>query len=179
MHRPFKIPIELDLSLFESVQAFASKVQTLYPKFDCLINNAGLALRTNQTTTTGLELTFATNHLGHFLLTELLADSIRKHSSRIVVVSSLMHTRGHINLEKLGQIEDSPQTKRTNVNYNNSKLANFYFARELYRKGFDAHVLCPGLCNTDFFRDYQPRWYHYVLFSPIVWLMLRSSKQVL
>lgn len=135
-----------------------------------------MAVKTPQLTVEGFELHFGVNHLGHFLLTNLLTDTIRKNNSRIVVVSSKMHEKGVIDIENLGKWTDE-QSARTNRYYNNSKLANFYFARELYKRGFDVHVLCPGLCNTDFFRDYNPKWYHYVLFSPVVWLMLRTAKQ--
>ncbi|XP_037028762.1 retinol dehydrogenase 13-like [Bradysia coprophila] len=169
------IVLRLDLSSFNSVKEFADKIKTTYPKFDCLINNAGMAVQGNQTNAENYELHFATNHLGHFLLTDLLKDVIAKNSARIVVVSSLMHKRGRIDFDNLGKCATTPRSR--NGYYCDSKLANFYFARELYKKGFDVHVLCPGLCHTDFFRDFNPRWYHYVLFSPIVWLMLRSSEQ--
>ena len=61
--------------------------------------------------------------------------------------------------------------------YNNSKLMNFYFAKELYKRGVDVHVCCPGLCNTDFFRAYDPKFYHYILFSPVILFFLRSAEQ--
>lgn len=171
--------MKLNLSSFDSIKEFVKNLKTTYPKFDCLINNAGMAVQTNQYSTDNIEITFATNHLGHFLLTSLLDENIKAASSRVVVVSSMMHQRGHINFEKLGKcIENGQSTRRTNTYYNDSKLANFYFARELYKRGTDVHVLCPGLCNTEFFRDYNPKWYHYILFSPVVWLMLRSAKQV-
>lgn len=172
-----KVVLRLDLSSFNSIKEFSDKIKKTYPKFDCLVNNAGMAVQGNQTTAENLELHFATNHLGHFLLTELLKDVILKNAARIVVVSSLMHQRGKIDFENLGKCVTTPRSR--NAYYCDSKLANFYFARELYKKGFDVHVLCPGLCKTDFFRDYNPRWYHYILFSPIVWLMLRSSVQVI
>lgn len=171
--------LRLDLSSFDSIKEFADKIKQSYPRFDCIIYNAGMAVKGNQTTTENLEIHFATNHLGHFLLTELLKENIQKNSARIVVVASLMHKRGKIDFDNLGKCLDTPTSGRTNNYYNNSKLANCYFARELYKKGFDVHVLCPGLCSTDFFRDYNPRWYHYVLFSPIVLLMLRSAEQVI
>lgn len=168
----------MDLSSFDSIKTFASKINKEYANFDCLINNAGLAVREKQFTKENYEIHFGVNHLGHFLLTNLLKDKIRENNSRIVVVSSLMHQSGVIDFDNLGKWNDEYSRRRTNGHYNNSKLANFYFARELYKKGFDCHVLCPGLCHTDFFRNYNPKWYHYLLFSPIVWLMLRSAEQV-
>lgn len=54
---------------------------------------------------------------------------------------------------------------------------NFYFAKELFKKGVDVHVCCPGLCNTDFFRAYNPKFYHYIMFSPVILFFLRSPEQ--
>lgn len=169
--------MQLDLSDFASVRRFAAQLQTLHPRFDCLINNAGLAVQTSQTAPGGVELTWATNHLGHFLLTRQLDAAIRAHGTRVVIVSSALHQRGHIDFDNLGGFTEAPLNRGRNPYYNDSKLANFYMGREMYRKGYDVHVLCPGLCHTDFFRDYEPRWYHYVLFAPVVWLMLRSAEQ--
>lgn len=176
--------MQLDLAEAASVRSFVRQLLAVRPHFDCVIANAGLAITTSQTNCAGLELTFATNHLGHFLLTQLLTPAIRTNGARIVVVSSGMHTRGRLDFARLGApappASDAPAAKRgsdRNAAYSASKLANFYMARELYRRGFDVHVLCPGLCHTDFFRHYEPRWYHYVLFAPVVWLALRSAWQ--
>jgi NAD(P)-dependent dehydrogenase (short-subunit alcohol dehydrogenase family) len=171
------IVLRLDLASFESIRAFVTKIKTDYPKFDCLINNAGLAVTSNQKTQENFELTFGTNHLGHFLLTELLKENIKANNSRIVVVSSTLHQRGNIDFPNLGKFYPQPPSRRNNQYYNDSKLMNFYFSRELYKMGYDVHVLCPGLCFTDFFRDYNRKWYHWIMFAPIVWLMLRSAKQ--
>lgn len=173
------IPCHLDLASFESIVQFVENIEDNFPNFNCLINNAGLAIPDYKLKTAdGIELHFGTNHLGHFLLTRLLQDRIQANKARIVVVSSIMHQRGTIDFATIGKcIEPAGFSKRNNVLYNNSKLANFYHARELYKRGFDTHLLCPGLCHTDFFRDYNPRWYHYVLFAPVIWLMLRTAEQ--
>lgn len=174
------IACNLDLASFESIVDFVTNIKSNYSNFTCLINNAGLAVpRWDQKTVDGIELHIGTNHLGHFLLTRLLAERIEANNARIVVVSSMLHQKGKIDFDTLGKCIDIPGliTKRMNGLYANSKLANFYHARELYKRGFDTHVLCPGLCHTDFFRSYDPKWYHYVLFAPIVWLMLRSAEQ--
>lgn len=173
------IACHLDLASFESIVDFVENIKENYPNFNCLINNAGLAVTDwDKKTADGIELHFGTNHLGHFLLTRLLQDRIQANKARIVVVSSLMHQKGNIDFTTIGKcVEPAGFSKRNNVLYNNSKLANFYHARELYKRGFDTHVLCPGLCATDFFRDYNPRWYHYLMFAPVVWLMLRTAQQ--
>lgn len=170
----------LDLASFESIVDFVANIKSNYEHFDCLINNAGLAIpKWDQKTEDGIELHFGTNHLGHFLLTRLLMERIEANSARIVIVSSSLHQYGKINFETIAKCVDLPnQIKRgRNALYNNSKLANFYHARELYKRNFDVHVLCPGLCYTDFFRSYNPKWYHFIIFAPVVWLLLRSAKQ--
>ncbi|XP_065083406.1 retinol dehydrogenase 12-like [Ochlerotatus camptorhynchus] len=170
------IPMELDLASFQSIRKFASEIKLRYPDFYCLINNAGLAAQKPEFTQEGFEVHFGVNHLGQFLLVDLLKDNLKKNNSRVVVVSSRMHEiEASVDIENLGKWVD--YDSRLNRLYNNSKLMNFYFARELYKRGFNVHVLCPGLCHTDFFRHYDPKWYHYLVFSPIVWLMLRSAEQ--
>lgn len=171
------IPLELDLASFESIRNFAKKIQEDFPVFTCLINNAGLAVQDEQYTKDNFELHFGVNHLGPFLLTNLLKNEIEKNQARIVVVASKMHERGKIDFENLGKFVPKEPRQRTNALYNNSKLVNFYFAKELYKKGHDVHVLCPGLCNTDFFRSFNPKFYHYILLSPIVLWYLRSPEQ--
>lgn len=170
----------LDLASFESIVDFVQNIKENYPNFNCLINNAGLAMPdSKQKTADGIELHFGTNHLGHFLLTRLLQDRIHVNQTRIVIVSSMLHQKGRIDFDTMGKCIEPAGiiSKSNNLLYNSSKLANFYHARELYKRGFDVHVLCPGLCYTDFFRNYNPRWYHFIIFSPVVWLLLRSAEQ--
>jgi NAD(P)-dependent dehydrogenase (short-subunit alcohol dehydrogenase family) len=171
------IALELDLASFDSIKKFCAKIKEEYPVFDCLINNAGLAVQSNQSTKENFELQCGTNHLGHFLLTNLLMDNIKQNGSRVVVVSSKMHEKATIDFENFGKFTEKAKGERTNHLYNNSKLMNFYFAKELYKKGVNVHVCCPGLCNTDFFRDYDPKFYHYILFSPVILFFLRSPEQ--
>ncbi|XP_058459434.1 retinol dehydrogenase 12 isoform X1 [Malaya genurostris] len=170
------IPMQLDLASFKSIREFASEIKNKYPDIYCLVNNAGLAARDPEFTNEGFEIHYGVNHLGQFLLVDLLKEHLKVNRSRVVVVSSRMHEiDAEIDIENLGKWMQ--HGGRLNRLYNNSKLMNFYYARELYKKGFNVHVLCPGLCHTDFFRHYDPKWYHYLLFSPIVWLMLRSAEQ--
>jgi NAD(P)-dependent dehydrogenase (short-subunit alcohol dehydrogenase family) len=170
------IALELDLASFDSVRKFAQKIKTTYPDFDCLINNAGMSTKESLTTKENFELHTGVNHLGHYLLVDLLKDNIKSNNSRVVIVSSKMHEKGSIDFENFGKFVENAGSRFNNM-YNNSKLMNFYHARELYKRDYDVQVLCPGLCHTDFFRNYNPRWYHYILFSPIVLLFLRSAKQ--
>lgn len=169
--------LELDLESFESIKAFCKVIKDEYAEFDCLINNAGVGMKENKLSKEGIEIHVATNHIGHFLLTNLLFDLIKKNNSRVVVVSSKLHEKGTINFESFGKIEQNPKSNKPKQLYANSKLMNFYFAKELYKRGIDTHVCCPGLCYTDFFRHFNLRFYHFVLFSPIVLLFLRSAEQ--
>lgn len=171
------IPLELDLASFDSIKSFVAIIKEKYPVFDCLINNAGLAVQNNQSTKENIELHCGTNHIGPFLLTNLLLDKIKENNARVVIVSSKMHEKASIDFDNFGKFTEKPRGERTNHLYNNSKLMNFYFAKELYKRGVDVHVCCPGLCNTDFFRDYDPKFYHYILFSPVILFFLRSPEQ--
>uniref|UniRef100_A0A182TB86 Trafficking protein particle complex subunit 2-like protein n=1 Tax=Anopheles maculatus TaxID=74869 RepID=A0A182TB86_9DIPT len=171
------IPMELDLASFRSIRNFTSELKRTIPQLYCLVNNAGLAVREPEFTAEKYEVHFGVNHLGQFLLVDLLKQQLLEQKTRVVVVSSRMHEiEAEIDFAHLGRWVE--YNSRLNRLYNNSKLMNFYYARELYKRGFNVHVLCPGLCHTDFFRHYEPKWYHYLVFSPIVWLMLRSGEQV-
>ena len=92
----------VDLGDFASVRAFASDFRARYSQLDVLINNAGLLLYSAQTNEDGIELQFATNHLGHFLLTALLIDLMPDDdASRIVALSSVAHKGARIHFEDL------------------------------------------------------------------------------
>lgn len=172
------IALELDLESFASIRTFCEVIKNDYADFACLINNAGMAMRGTKSSKEGFEIHAATNHLGHFLLTNLLLDLIKKNNSRVVVVSSKLHEKGVINFDNFGQTESSYyKSKKQNQLYADSKLMTFYFAKELYRRGIDAHVCCPGLSYTDFFRNFGLRFYHFIIFSPVVLLFLRSAQQ--
>lgn len=169
------IPLQLDLASFPSIVAFTNEIRESFDKVDCIIENAGLSLKGEHFTDDGFEVHFGVNYLGHFLLTNLLMDKIKQQSTRVVIVSSSLHENAEINIEQLGKYFPAKSSK--NILYSNSKLANFYFGRELYKRGIDTHVLCPGLCYTDLFRSYQLKWYHYILIPPIAWWYLRSATQ--
>jgi len=116
-----------------------------------LVNNVGGYWNTRHVTADGLEHTFALNHLGPFLLTNLLLDRLRQSAlARVVTVSSNAHAMGRIDFDDL-QGERSYSGARA---YNQSKLANVLFSYELARRlggrGVPANVLHPGVVNTSF-----------------------------
>jgi len=98
--------LQLDLGNLNSVRNFAIEFKNKYQRLDILINNAGvMAPRGRFTTSDNFELQFGTNHVGHFLLTTLLIDLLKKSSpSRIINVSSMGHYVGKIHFDDL-QIE--------------------------------------------------------------------------
>lgn len=126
-------------------------------KLDILINNAGvLPSSTRETTKDGLELGIGTNHFGHFLLTNLLLDVLKAAApSRIITVSSVMHKWYKINKDDL-QMEKTYDAFKS---YEQSKLANILFTRELARKlegtGVTANSLHPGVIATEITRSFS------------------------
>jgi light-dependent protochlorophyllide reductase len=136
----------LDLGSFESVRAFASEIDKRELELRALVCNAGLQFQYGpKLSSDGFEMTFAVNHLGHFLLANLLLRRLAAHApARIVVVSSGVHEPGRApgmpdpaigDLESLaarGGPGDRPFEGR--LAYVNSKLCNLWFAYELARR---------------------------------------------
>jgi len=121
--------VELDMASLGSIRRFA---QEFTQPLDLLINNAGvMALPRREVTEDGFERQFGTNHLGHFALTGLLLPHLLQvAATRVVTVSSLAHRNGKIAFDDLqSEKHYIPWTA-----YNQSKLANLLFARELDRR---------------------------------------------
>lgn len=182
------IPMQLDLASFESIENFVEVVKAGFNRIDVLVNNAGVAvpLEEDLKTKEGFEIHFGVNHLGHFYLTNLLLDHLRRAApSRIVIVSSTLHERGKIDFEDLNMRKDIELAKkvgsgRHNAGYCRSKLMNVYFARalasRLYNTGVDVNACCPGFCATNLFR-HSIRWYHYVFMFPVMLLFMKTAYQ--
>ena len=97
--------VHLDLASLASVREAAGEIRSAYPCLDLLINNAGVMEPPYEQTEDGFELTFATNHLGHFALTGLLLDRLLETpGSRVVTVSSEGHARGVMNFDDLQSV---------------------------------------------------------------------------
>ena len=144
---------QLDLASCKSIREFAARILKDERKIDILINNAGVMFVPYELTEDGFETHFGVNHLGHFLLTNLLLDRIKESApSRIVTVSSLAHGPGYLDFK------DMMWTKRyqTQLAYCRSKLANVMFSRELARRVADSGVtvcsLHPGTVHTELAR---------------------------
>ncbi|XP_046668604.1 retinol dehydrogenase 13-like [Homalodisca vitripennis] len=145
----------VDLSDMLSVRQFAEDINRTEPRLDVLIHNAGVLLPGRLTTDQGLDMTFATNHFGPFLLTHLLLDLLKRTGrSRIVLVASSMHIAGKLDLSNPNPKKDA-STSRLLFSWNmycSSKLACVLCARELARRleGSEVTVNClhPGLVCT-------------------------------
>lgn len=118
----------LDVADLDSVVAFADDIAAAGESYDVLINNAGVLGVPYAVTADGVETHFATNHLGHFALTNLLLPLLR---DRVVVVGSRNHRGGHLDLDDLAW-ERRPYGRF--AAYNASKLANLLFLAELDRR---------------------------------------------
>ena len=140
-----------DFASFDSIRQFASAFQSAHPRLHVLVNNAGAYNATRTLTRDGFETTFGVNHLGYFLVTKLLLDTIKASApARIVSVSSGAHARGKMNFDDL-------QGERSYAGfgaYGQSKLANVLFTYELARRlentGITANCLHPGVVMTGF-----------------------------
>jgi NAD(P)-dependent dehydrogenase (short-subunit alcohol dehydrogenase family) len=141
-----------DLSSQAEVRRLASEVKARYPRLDVLINNAGAMISPRQESVDGIEMTWALNHLGYFLLTELLLDTLKASApSRIVSVASDAHRMvSGINFEDV----EGKKSYSAFRNYGQSKLANILFTLELARRlegsGVTANCLHPGFVATNF-----------------------------
>jgi len=123
----------LDLASLKSIRSFADEFKSKGLPLHVLVNNAGvMAIPQRQVTEDGFEMQMGTNHLGHFLLTNLLLDVIKASApARIVNLSSAGHTLGSLDLLEDLQSEKSYGAWKT---YCNSKLANILFTNELQRR---------------------------------------------
>ncbi|XP_050970624.1 retinol dehydrogenase 12-like [Labeo rohita] len=147
----------LDLNSLRSVRALAKDVQKTEDRLNILINNAGIMMCPHWRTEDGFEMQFGVNHLGHFLLTNLLLDLLKKSApSRIVNVSSLAHESGKIHFDDIN-LEKNYETL---VSYRQSKLANVLFTRELATRlkdtGVTTYALHPGVIRTELGRHFFP-----------------------
>lgn len=146
----------LDLASFVSIRAFAEDLLRRFDRLDVLVENAGLVLSDRRETAEGYEMTFGVNHLGHFLLTELLLDRLKESApARIVVVASDAHRRARNGID-WSDLQRTGHYSGVRA-YCESKLANVLFARELARRlegtGVTVNALHPGVIASDFARD--------------------------
>jgi NAD(P)-dependent dehydrogenase (short-subunit alcohol dehydrogenase family) len=147
--------LRCDLCMMSEAANFADRVGAITGKVDVLINNAGGTRSALEFTSEGNELTFAGNHLGHFLLTTRLAPLLRQAATqaggaRIINVSSRAHERASIDWDDL----QHKKSGTAHDAYGRAKLCNILFTRELAKRwgklGIVASVMHPGVADTNF-----------------------------
>lgn len=168
---------KLDLASLKSVREFSEDILRSESRLDVLINNAGLAGIPERTLTEdGLEITMASNHYGHFLLTNLLLPLLKQSApSRIVVVSSSAHK--HVENFDFENLNSELEYLRLGI-YHVSKMANMLFAQHLAKKLEGTNVVVnsvhPGFVDSEIYRLLPP-WAS-VLLKP-VFLFAKSPLQ--
>lgn len=154
-----------DLSKFDDLREMARRIKENYDKLHVLINNAGMWTSKRRLNKKGIEMTFAVNHLSHFLLTHLLMNNLKKSTpARIINVTSDVHRRASINFDGFKGSEGPSGYKA----YKQSKLANVLFTFELANRltgmNISANCLHPGAVRTGLGRNhtflkYIWRWF--------------------
>jgi len=180
--------MEMDLSSLSSVRNFARSFNTSHKHLNILINNAGIMACPYQLSEDGIELQFATNHVGHFLLTSLLLDKMKSTASetgvqgRIINVSSVAHKRSDGTCFELKKLNDKARYSPF-IAYSHSKLANILHANELSRRfqeeGCDltANSLHPGVIFTNIVRYIAGNSVLLPILSPLAKLVLKGVPQ--
>jgi NAD(P)-dependent dehydrogenase (short-subunit alcohol dehydrogenase family) len=143
-----------DLSRLDEVRRLGREVEERAGRLDVLLHNAGIYPAERQVTADGNELTLQVNHLAPFLLTHALLPLLKRSApARVVVVSSVAHRRGQLDLDDL----DLERGFSTYGAYALSKLCNVLFTFELAERlkgtGITANCLHPGVIDTKLLRD--------------------------
>ncbi len=139
-----------DLSSQQSIRRLVHEFEAHHDRLHVLVNNAGASLPSRVETVDGLETVFATNHLGPFLLTNLLLPVLtRSAPARVVTVSSGAQAMAKLDFDDLQGVRSFNEIRV----YNQSKLANIVFTYELARRiagsGVTANAVEPGFVKTN------------------------------
>ncbi|XP_063299698.1 retinol dehydrogenase 13-like [Pelobates fuscus] len=171
----------LDLASTKSIKEFARSIRKEEEHVDILINNAAVMRCPNWKTEDNFEMQFGVNHLGHFLLTNLLLEKMKRSvNSRIINVSSLAHIAGEIDFDDLNWEKKKYNTKAA---YCQSKLANVLFTNELAKRlqgtGVTANSLHPGVADTELGRHtgMHKSTFSSTVLAPLFWFLVKSPKE--
>lgn len=166
-----------DLSLMAETRRVAAEFKARHDRLDVLFNNAGAVFDSRQLTAEGLEMTFALNHLGYFLLTHELRPLLeRTPGARVVSTSSGAHRMGNFDFDDLVKREKTYGGFQV---YGDSKLANILFTRELARRlgpaGVVANCFHPGMVKTGFAQN--GRGLTYLMVKLSYWAIARTPEK--
>lgn len=166
---------ELDLASLASVKSFAERVLAQHERLTGLVNNAGVMNTPAGKTKDGFESQLGTNHLGHYLLTELLLPALERGApSRVVNVSSCYHDLAQ---GREGRVDfDDLHFERRKYDgweaYAQSKLANVLHARQLAKRlagrGVTVASVHPGWVRTNLIRSTMPVWVQDIFLRPFL-----------
>ncbi|XP_023667357.2 retinol dehydrogenase 11 isoform X1 [Paramormyrops kingsleyae] len=167
----------LDTASLQSVRQFAEDFLREEKQLHILVNNAGASGMPRRITTDGLEVTFATNHVGPFLLTNLLLDLMKRCApARIVNVSSVNHWKGQVHF---AHFHGNNLTGGMDSSYNHTKLYNILWTKELARRlqdtGVTVNSLHPGVVKTEVMRYYH--WLIRLIFSITGIFFFKSAEE--
>ncbi|XP_038156859.1 retinol dehydrogenase 13-like [Cyprinodon tularosa] len=177
---PHVYACHLDLASMKSIREFAEKINQEEKRVDILINNAGVMRCPAGKTEDGFDIQFGVNHLGHFLLTNLLLEKLKESApSRVINLASLAHIVGKIDFNDLNWEKKKFDTKQA---YCQSKLANVLFTRELAKRlegtRVTVNAVHPGVVATELGRHtglHQSQFSSSVL-SPFFSLLVKSPE---
>ena len=156
-----------DLSSIGAIRNFVTFVKSKHPKIDVLINDAAVVRRERKTSMDGYELMFATNHLGPFLLTNLLLDSLKAGgSARILNITAPSTTK--LNFEDLQSKESFNYLDVFGATRMMNLLFTFELARRLEGSGVTANAVHPGLARSDLMHESPAimRWFVWLASAP-------------
>jgi len=157
--------MELDLASLKSINEFSKQYRAKYKTLDILINNAGVIdYRSKVLSKDGFEHQFAVNYLGHFYLTNLLAERlIKTPQSRVINVTCSSYTSGKINWDDLMSNQKYSPYKA----YSQSKLATVLFTQTLAKRLAGSKckpiLVHPGVVRSNLQRDMPKVWYLQIL----------------
>lgn len=171
--------MELDLSDLKSIRIFTEKFKQSYNRLDALLNNAGIMMVPYSLTKDGFENQVGTNHLGHFALTGLLLDLLKKTpKSRVVNVSSMAHKSGLMDFNNL--LYKNGKEYSSMKAYGRSKLSNLLFTYELQRFFEKNKMDCislaahPGFSDTNLVNHLSNKLL-YKLFKPLLFRLSQPA----
>ncbi|KAM9180226.1 polyprenol dehydrogenase isoform 2-T2 [Dugong dugon] len=171
-----------DLASMSSIWHFVGHFKAKNIPLHVLVNNAGVMMVPQRTTRDGFEEHFGLNYLGHFLLTNLLLDTLKESGSpgrcaRVITVSSATHYVGELNMEDL----QSSHSYSPHGAYAQSKLALVLFTYHLQRllassgSHVTANVVDPGVVNTDLYRHVF--WGTLLVKKLLGWLLFKTPNE--
>jgi len=168
-----------DLESMESIREFVAQFKAQEEKCDVLVNNAGVMKCRKMLTRDGIEAQLGVNHMGPFLLTNLLKPCLEKTGkSRVIFLMNLDYRKGVINFKDLNSAVYDPTTA-----FNQSQLANMLsmqnLAKEWAKNQITVNAVYPGVCGTNIKRHMgvDKSISGSVVASPILWLLTRSAER--